>query len=169
MLRLTPQLRSLSRLGHLRVLDALTLCAIAAVVLLVSLPRLREFALRENQSDAEKLVTRLGALCEARQPELEPANIAELLASSKDLMRQLDDVELLDDGGTLRRHGYLFELAHVDGRAVIHAWPWRYGHTGLAVYGWIRGTGAFVDANALGTWSGLSNPPPLVVANAGER
>lgn len=154
----------------MRVLDALTLCAIAAVVLLVSLPRLREFALRENQSDAEKLVKRLGGLCDARElaSGARLASISELVAASKDLARQLDDVELLDAGRTLRRHGYLFELAHVDGRAVIHAWPWRYGQTGFAVYGWIQGVGAFVDANARGACSGPANPPLLALVDTGE-
>ncbi|MCK6446249.1 MAG: hypothetical protein L6Q99_07650 [Planctomycetes bacterium] len=47
----------------------LTLFAIAAVVVVISLPRLREFALRENEADARALLARLGAALETHAAE----------------------------------------------------------------------------------------------------
>jgi hypothetical protein len=148
----------------MRALDALTLCAIAAVVLLVSLPRLREFALRENESDAQSLVKRLGDSLNAQPAPA--ADVRALLESTASLSRQLDDAELSPDGRTLRRHGYLFELAREGGEPAVRAWPWKHGQTGVAAFCWSASRGLTVDANRSGAWSGPDHPPPLALADA---
>jgi hypothetical protein len=155
-----------SRRGRLRTLDAVTLCAIAAVVLLVSLPRLREFALRENQSDAQVLVARLGEQLEAREDGARADDVASLIEETHALSRQLEDAHFLEGGRLLERHGYLFELRRDGGLTAVRAWPSKYRQTGLAAFCWTVGSGLSIDANESGRWSGRESPPPLVLADA---
>ena len=77
----------------MRALDALTLAAVALVVLLVSLPRLEDLAIRENEADAARLAKRLGALAgeedrsvgahqrNPREPQVSPAPKAHMTTS----------------------------------------------------------------------------------------
>jgi hypothetical protein len=149
------------------VLDGLTLVAVGVVVLLVSLPRLREFALDENEGDARRLVAHLGELLAhpvraAESPEPEVSNVEQLVHASRDLARQLDDAEFLEQGRLLRRHGYLFELTpRVDeGSATgVRAWPWHYRQTGLSAFAWTPDAGLQRHANDGGLWSGPEQPP----------
>jgi hypothetical protein len=157
-----------ARAGALRPQAAGTLVAIATVVLLVSLPRLRDFALRENEGDAVRLVTRLGAIGEREGAR----SIRELIEGQPALARQLDDAEFLEDGTLLRRHGYLFDLA-ADSSALpgpsgasgapraVRAWPWAHGRTGFAAFAWLSGRGLTAHANTEGLWSGPLRPPGL--------
>ena len=153
-------------------LDALTLVAVGVVVLLVSLPRLREFALDENEGDARRLVAHLGELlahpvhaAEAPEPEVsnvETLNVEQLVQGSRELSRQLDDAEFLDQGRLLRRHGYLFELApraNAGPATCVRAWPWHYRQTGLAAFAWTPDSGLQSHANDGGLWSGPEQPP----------
>lgn len=156
-----------ARSGALRPQAAGTLVAIATVVLLVSLPRLRDFALRENEGDAKRLVARL-ALVDAREArgspgEAAPArSIQELIEAHPGLGRQLDDAEFLEDGRLLRRHGYLFDLAvDPEGTRALRGWPWEHGRTGWAAFAWVEGRGLFAGRNEAGTWSGPGRPPEL--------
>jgi hypothetical protein len=142
----------------MRIVDVATLAAIGLVVLLVSLPRLEAFALRENEEDALALVARLGPLADASRGQ----NVRELVEGDAPLRRQLDDVEFLDGGRLLRRHGYLFEaLAAEPARAAgtnVRAWPWKYRKTGFAAFAWSRRS-VVADANSKGDWSGPESPP----------
>jgi hypothetical protein len=135
--------------------DAAVLTAVGVVVLLVSLPRLREFALRENEADARRLTARLGELCERAQAA-PVRDLGALLASEQQLLQRLDDADWLADGAVLRRHGYLFGLAP-DGQSVV-AWPWEHGRTGVQVY---RSAHEKLEGhpNPGGAWSGLASPP----------
>jgi hypothetical protein len=149
--------------GRLRWLDALTLVAVGLVVLLVSLPRLREFALAENESDARSLVAHLGELLAKPVHASESApSVESLVHESSELARQLDDAEFLEQGRLLRRHGYLFELARAggDSPACVRAWPWHYKQTGVAAYAWTASIGLQGHANDGGQWSGPAQPPP---------
>ncbi len=141
--------------GALHWADAAVLLAVGVVVLLVSLPRLREFALRENESDARTLITRLGELAAQGSP---PRSLAETLERAPVLAERLEDVTWLDGGALLRRHGYLFQLDRVDAGARITAWPWEHRRTGFSAYRW---TAAGVEGhpNADGAWSGLLQRP----------
>jgi hypothetical protein len=156
-----------ARRGRLRVLDGLTLVAVGVVVLLVSLPRLREFALDENEGDARRLVAHLGELLSspvhaADEPAADPANVEQLIHGSRELARQLDDAEYLDQGRLLRRHGYLFELtprASPGSVTGVRAWPWHYRQTGLSAFAWTPDAGLQGHANDGGRWSGPQQPP----------
>jgi hypothetical protein len=135
--------------------DASVLLAVAVVVLLVSLPRLREFALRENEADARTLVARLGELC-AR--ETHAGSLAQALEREPQLVARLDDAEWLDQGRVLRRHGYLFELDASRRPARVLAWPWEHGRTGLRAFRWEAGV-LQIHSNRAGAWSGAQAPP----------
>jgi len=162
-----------ARAGALRLQAAGSLVAIATVVLLVSLPRLRDFALRENESDAQRLVSRLGLLdardaqgARGTQGPASPArSIRELVESQPALARQLDDAEFLEGGTLLRRHGYLFDLAldstGVSSARALRGWPWAHGRTGFTAFAWLPDRGMTAHANPAGLWSGPLRPPDL--------
>jgi hypothetical protein len=144
-----------SRRGRLHWADAAVLLAVGVVVLLVSLPRLREFALRENETDARTLVTRLGEVC-AR--EMSAGTLAQALEREPQLVARLDDAEWLAQGRILRRHGYLFELDASRTPARVLAWPWDHGRTGFRAFRWEAGA-LEGHSNPGGAWSGVEAPP----------
>jgi len=153
-----------SRSGRLRTMDVLTLAAVALVVLLVSLPRLEDLAIRENEDDAARLALRLAVLAE----DGGPAPVESLLASAPDLAQRLDDVEMLSEGRVLRRHGYLFEVLPGEGPAEsLRIWPWEYGRTGRVAFVWTPEGGLLVHANAAASWTGPGGPPPASHAGSG--
>jgi hypothetical protein len=155
--------RSVARRGRLRALDALTLAAVALVVLLVSLPRLQDLAVRENEADAAWLARRLAELCQ-QEPGTQD-NVQALLADRPALSRLLDDSEFLEGGRMLRRHGYLFEVqAGAPGAQapvrIVRAWPWQFERTGRAVFLWRSDGDLRGHANLAGVWAGVERPPP---------
>jgi len=147
----------------MRAADAATLAAVAGVVLLVSLPRLRDFALRENESDARQLVRRLVQLVEDPAAADGTPTAGELLRARPRLARELNDLEVLEGGRTLRRHGYLFEVVPAAGGspAAVRAWPWKHGRTGRRAYLAVPGEGLYAHQNPEGRWTGERRPPPL--------
>ncbi|MCC7013747.1 MAG: hypothetical protein IT454_14395 [Planctomycetes bacterium] len=147
----------------MRLSDAAVLLAVGAVVLLVSLLRLRDFALRENESDARSLVERLGRMLERDVQAAERGSIAELLQTDSTFVKQLDDVEFLADGTLLRRHGYLFEVSPRSNSTWVRAWPWRYRETGLGAFAWNPERRLVGHANEQGEWSGLDERPQFAV------
>lgn len=155
----------------MRALDVLTLCAVALVVLLVSLPRLADLAVRENEGDARWLTERLGERCAT--VEVAPRDVRALLEGQPTLTRLLDDAEYLEGGRLLRRHGYLFELVAADGPsgdcgvAAVRAWPWRFERTGRQAYLWRCGEPLRTHDNAHGRWSGPERPPGVVAVADG--
>lgn len=159
--------------GRMRALDVLTLAAVAVVVLLVSLPRLQDLAVRENESDARWLTGRLGELGE--RTVTTPADIRSMLEAQPALTRLLDDAEYLEGGRLLRRHGYLFELvaeADNEGGCGVHAvraWPWRFERTGRSAYLWRCGEPLRAHENPGGLWSGLGGAPEVVTLADGWR
>lgn len=138
---------------------AATLALIAIVVVLVSLPRLRRFALRENEVDAIAMLRILAADALAHREALGAGGLSALLAASTDHRVRLEDVEVLGDG-RLRRHGYVFEAVRgVDGRRVLLAWPWEHGRTGLGAFAVEPGGPVLGLPNEDGRISGPHNPP----------
>ena len=141
---------------------ALSLSAVIAVLVLVSLPRLQAFALEENETDAAALTRALGRAL----VELEPAagaaaalpTLAEL-AQAAGLDGPRDDVEWLETGRVLRRHGYLFELDLRAGDPELRAWPWAYGDTGRAAFVFRPADGVLRHGNQAGAWTGPARPP----------
>lgn len=163
----TPQRAACARSGRLRAADILTLAAVAVVVLLVSLPRLRDLALRENESDALWLTQQLAELAGARESQ----SVQDLLEGAPDVRRQIDDAEFLAGGRLLRRHGYAFEVLPRSGpeptTTAVRAWPWQAGRTGATAFVWTSSRGLVVHANREGRWSGERPPLPETDASAG--
>jgi hypothetical protein len=148
----------------MRAVDALTLAAVALVVLLVSLPRLRDLALRENEADAAWLARRLGEL----SVQDEAPTLGELFGRQGSLRRLAEDAELIEGGRVLRRHGYLFELLPGPRRAV-RAWPWEAGRTGRVALLWTPEVGLVGHPNHDGRWSGDRPPRPEAAGGDGWR
>jgi hypothetical protein len=154
---------------------ALTLTAIIAVLLVVSVPRLRDIALQENEADARVTAQLLAKALGACDPSGVP--------SMRDLVRTpelvgLSDAELLDRGSLLRRHGYLFEvtrlapslsmpaapLALVSGEKgvlrsmlAIRAWPWVHGSSGETAFLVTAAGASLLHPNSVPRWHGLGS------------
>jgi hypothetical protein len=140
--------------------DGAVLGLIALVVVLVSLPRLRRFALRENETDAIRALRILAVDGVAHADVLAGGNLGALLAASSDHRVRLDDVEVLPDG-RLRCHGYLFTIALAEtGRPLLLAWPWEHGSTGLAAFAIEPGGDPVGLRNEEGVYSGPDSPLP---------
>jgi len=145
----------------LSLVDAATLLLIGVVVVLVSLPRLRRFAIRENETDAVSMLRVLAADALASGEAIAAGELSGLLAASSEHRVRLEDVEVLEDG-RLRRHGYVFEAVRgTDGRPVLLAWPWEHGRTGLGAFAVEPGGPVLGLTNEDGRISGPENPPPL--------
>lgn len=149
--------------------DVLTLVAVGLVVLLVSLPCLRDFAVRENEREARALLPRLAGLAGAEpatlalalDPVLDPVlDIGRLFAARPVLAAGLPDARAGDDGRTLRHHGYVFAGLRADSldHVALLAWPWDHGRTGEQAYLFVPGRGLFEHPNAEGRWSGARGP-----------
>jgi len=148
--------------------DVLTLVAVGLVVLLVSLPCLRDFAVRENEREARALLPRLAGLTGQKLETAEPAraaldpvlDIGRLFAARPGLAAGLPDARAGDDGRTLRHHGYVFAglRAASGGRVALLAWPWDHGRTGEQAYLFLPGQGLFEHPNPGGRWSGARGP-----------
>jgi hypothetical protein len=135
--------------------DHATLVLIGLVVVLVSLPRLRRFALRENESDAARMLRVLWTEAEVQGVSLHPGILGALFGPGTGLQNRSEDVELLEDG-RLCRHGYLFDVVEsAGGETFISAWPWEYGRTGLGAFAIGASGGVLAHENANG---GLSGP-----------
>jgi len=113
--------RSIRLPGGLSPSGALSLAAVTAVLLFVSLPRLRGIALQENEVDAQAAALLLARALPARGTS-DALELGTLL-TRPELARTLPDVELLCDGRLLRRHGYLFELVELPQPLVLAGWP----------------------------------------------
>jgi len=126
---------------------SLSLLAVVAVLVVVSVPRLRGLALQENLADARATAQVLAhALAEHEADAGASVGLDELLASAP--LDSLSDAEILAEGRLLRRHGYLFELTRLfapadatwggpeaeRGLAAVRAWPWAHGRTGTKAY-----------------------------------
>jgi hypothetical protein len=139
----------------------LTLAAIATLVVVISLPRLREFALRENEADAKALLTRLGSTLAVHAAE-RPENVAALVAKSDDMLPWLTDADYLEQGRLLRRHGYLFDVVEGGDRHwIVRAWPWQAGRTGVRAFAERAGEAPVVHANDAARFSGPTGAPAI--------
>lgn len=162
--RLAPPKRTfLDRVSH-QWIDRLTILAILAVVVTVSVPTLRGVARRENENDARATLALLSR--HVASTAAATTNLAELVRQDDSLLLRLPDVEILrGERPLLRRHGYLFEaLRQTEGKhageIMLRAWPWSSGESGSLVFACLSGAPpkAFVDAKA--QFSGPFAPPP---------
>jgi hypothetical protein len=164
--------------GGLSLSGASSLVAVVAVLVVVSVPRLRRLALQENEADARttsQLLARALNECKRRDAHL-PA-MHELLHAPL-LEGTLADAELLEHGTLLRRHGYLFEVTQLgpelalpdavlavlrgDGSPLadlpaVRAWPWAYGDTGESAFLCTCTGASLKHANSPPKWEGLAS------------
>lgn len=171
--------RTYAEQRSLTLTDYLTLFSIGLVVVLVSLPRLRAFALRENELDAIRmlrLLARDAAAVADFASVARAGGLGALLATCTDHRVRLEDLELVGDG-RLRRHGYLFDAQPVlatgaEGaiveRWVLRAWPWEHGRTGLGAFEVLPGGEVHGHANESGAFSGPLAPPPCASMDGGD-
>lgn len=146
-----------SQATGLALVDWATLTAILVVVLVVSLPRLHSLTLHQNERDAIQAARMLGNSVFAMDGELA---LAEFLKDDKNLEHRLEDVEVLEQGRVLRRHGYLFDLTHTtSGDTALRAWPWSCGETGYGAYILTAGDGLRGHPNKDSRWSGPGRAP----------
>lgn len=149
-----------------------TLLLVSLVVVAVSVPRLRGFALRENELDAIHTARLFAAVLPAALPDEAAAPAIEALVTQNGLARQLSDAEFLSGGRLMRRHGYLFEVTRVPvgggdgadaapGELCVRAWPWEPGRTGVAAFVGRAGGEVLGHPNE-GRWSALFGPPERV-------
>lgn len=154
---------AVKRRFSLSLADAGTLCAIGVVVVLVSLPKLHAFAVRENEYDALRALRLLASDAVAHGGALRAGGLGALLATNDSHRVRLEDVELCADG-RLRRHGYLFDAVETTpGAWVLRAWPWEYPHTGLGAFQTRPGGAVLGWVNADGAFSGPAAPPPALL------
>jgi hypothetical protein len=148
-----------ARARSLPLVDYLTIGAILMVVVLVSIPRLRGFALRANELDAMHMLQALSAQPAPTGHEAMGDDLALLVLRDAGLRRRLEDLECLDDG-RLRRHGYLFDMTMLrPGEPMLRAWPWTHGQTGRGAFVWTPQRGLLGFANTDGRFSGSDHPP----------
>jgi hypothetical protein len=110
-------------------LDVSLLVAVAVVVCLVSLPRLRGFAVHGNERDAQATVALFGMELAEYAGEPEPTIVA-LLASAPQLGHRMRDVRKCEESGVLVHHGYCFSVV----AGMTYAWPLDRGRTGRAAF-----------------------------------
>jgi hypothetical protein len=146
--------------------DGLTLGAVGLVVLLVSLPCLRDFAVRENERDARRLLPLLAELVERSPAAISAAetdlDLEGLFAAHPAVVAGLPDARAGGDGRTLRHHGYVFAgwRASPGAPVALIAWPFDRGRTGKQAYLYLPGRGLFEHENPLGRWNGTRGPGP---------
>jgi hypothetical protein len=155
-----PEVATRAAARRRTLVDQAVLALIGVVVVLVSIPRLRRFALQENETDAIRALRALGEDALARSPIGVAPDLAALVAADAALRKRLEDLEVLEDG-RLRRHGYVFDwIEGDDGGGAIVAWPWEHGRTGLAAFAIELGGPVLGLANEDGRYSGPRRPPP---------
>jgi hypothetical protein len=162
-------------------IDRLTLGAIGLVVVVVTLPVLRGFGLRENEHDAMRMLRVLAAeplspanaspahVAVARASALGggQATLSYLAAQDRGIRRRLEDLETLPDG-RLRRHGYLFDVVAVGpGEPMLRAWPWEHGQTGRGAFVWTPRHGILGFRNTDGRYSGPDAAPSAADVRSG--
>jgi len=161
-----------ARAGRLPALDVITLGAVCAVVLLVSLPCLQGFAVRENEGDARRLLPWLSQRLNRPEAAAAGLGLEQLLErrSAQATERGLDlrDAHLAADGRTLRHHGYLFALEPPDpqGLRAIVAWPLEHGRTGRTSFRFVPARGLLEHPDPEGRWSGARGPSAEELAAA---
>lgn len=154
-------------------IDRLTLAAIGVVVVVVTLPVLRGFGLRENERDALRMLRVLAAepargLEASAVPGTAQASLAALAATDRVLQKRLEDLEMLPDG-RLRRHGYLFDVSTLGpGEPMLRAWPWEHAQTGRGAFVWTPRRGILGYGNSEGRFSGPDGAPEAADVLAGD-
>lgn len=174
--------RRLARRAGLSLSGGLTLAAVVAVLFFVSLPRLRDLTVHENERDALSTARSLAAALGAGPG---PDGVTmDLLVERAALAPLVPDAEFLEGGRVMRSNGYLFTpvelpaghaltpwgawgllrsvLARETGAARgIVAWPCVRGHTGSVALLATAGGEVLGNPNERASWEGLAHRPRL--------
>jgi hypothetical protein len=163
-----PEVASSHVAHRLSWIDRLTLAAIGLVVVVVTLPVLRGFGLRENERDAQRMLRVIaaepargidGRAAYASSAPGAQLSMADLVGLDRNVQRRLEDLELRSDG-RVRRHGYLFDVATLrPGEPMLRAWPWEHAQTGRGAFVWTPQRGLLGHRNADGRFSGPDGAP----------
>jgi hypothetical protein len=178
----------LSRRGSpITVSGGLSLLAVVAVLFVVSVPRLRELAVQENEADARGTAQLLASVLRSMETGLPRKPLLQQLLQQPEL-RALADAEVLAGGTLLRRHGYLFEVTTLPpsvtlacspssilcgeadalaGQLAIRAWPWEHGVTGVASFVAMRKGGELAHPDGEASWSGLGSAGAILTSPEG--
>jgi hypothetical protein len=157
--------RPARRFMGLRLTGLFAIVAVAAVVCLVTLPRLADYVRHTNEADARATLALLGpicfpGLCEVHEDCAVPGDcvlasgsLEELSCASGSLRHRMSDARVVEDEARLLYHGYLFELRKVEGQGTwLVASPRRKAFTGESTYAWSPSDGLLL-ADAAGAWS----------------
>jgi|SRR6185436_12126142 len=174
-------------LAGMSISGVLSLAAVVAVLVVVSVPRFQGIARAENEADA-RVTAQILAHALASCGEARELSMRELLRRPE-LSGNLADAELLMRGTLLRRHGYLFEITRLapslslpnaplsllSGEKgalcsipAIRAWPWS-GSSGEAAYLVTAAGASLLHPNALSLWHGLQSAGAVVDELGGWR
>jgi hypothetical protein len=135
----------------------LTLGAVAALLFLVSVPRVHQLAVLDNQRDAQSAVKAIADAAFQGDSSDQPCP----QALSDALSEKLRDVRFHEHFGLIQRHGYYFEVSQSsNGQELVRAWPVDHGETGVFAY--VMGADATLRShrNAEAAWSGNSSERP---------
>ena len=144
----------------------ITLGAVAPLLFLVSVPRVHQLAVQDNQRDAQSAVRALAQ--EAFRGSTPGAMDAQRLSLL--LGERLRDVRYNENSGLIQRHGYLFEvLSTPTGQGLVRAWPVAHGDTGVVAYVMAQDTALLTHQNSDAIWSGASTSRPTGQESGGRE
>jgi len=137
----------------------LTLSAVAGLLFLVSVPRVHQLAVHDNQRDA------MSAVLFLVPPVFNDADLEAALPSneslSQELGHRLSDVRYDSKSRLIRRHGYFLDVGLTpDRHEIIRAWPEQHGRTGVDAFFYDRSRGLLSNPNTSAAWSGADSIRP---------
>ncbi len=141
--------------------QALTIAAVGIVLFLVSVPRVHQFALQDNERDAKSSLLTLFSTVYADDGSASAQRIPAPEAWNQEIKCRLYDAHPSDESALLERHGYLLEHAQrADGSEFLRAWPTRHGATGRSAFLIDSQRGLIENENTDGAWSGTASGRP---------
>jgi hypothetical protein len=142
--------------------QALVLSAVGVVLFLVSVPRVHQFALQDNERDATSSLLILSKTVQAAAAGDSAARQLPLPDTwDQEINCRLYDAHATEGSSVIQRHGYLLELAYrTDGTDFLRAWPTKHGATGRSAYLLDPERGLIEHPNLDGAWSGPSSQRP---------
>jgi hypothetical protein len=143
--------------------NACILAAVAAIVLAVSIPEIRAFVVRSNETDARTTLCKLGALVLDGEGF---GSLGAALEGDGELGRWMQDARALESGA-LCFHGYYYALSRKDGVDRVLAWPREAGNTGTVAFAYSTEEGLIGHPNGDDRWSGLERPLMGALASFG--
>lgn len=141
--------------------QALILSAVGVVLFLVSVPRVHQFALQDNERDATSSLLVLSKIVQAADGDSSMRQLSLPGTWDQEINCRLYDAHASEGSSIIRRHGYLLELAYrSDGTDFLRAWPSKHGATGRSAYLLDPKRGLIEHPNLDGAWSGASSQRP---------